>query len=69
MSACARTATFVLLTAGLAGCTILEGGAGRIPLGPGRPPPPLQGADADGRPLALADYRGKVVLLDFWKDG
>ena len=28
--------------------------------------PEITGVDADGRGFALSDYRGKVVLLDFW---
>jgi hypothetical protein len=35
----------------------------------GKAPPPLQVRDwmnTDGKSLALADLRGKVVLLDFW---
>ena len=30
--------------------------------------PEIAGADLDGVPLRLSDYRGKVVLLDFWGD-
>jgi thiol-disulfide isomerase/thioredoxin len=32
----------------------------------GRPVPDLTGDDLDGRPLKLRDYRGRVVLLNFW---
>jgi hypothetical protein len=28
--------------------------------------PEIQGEDLDGVPFKLSDYRGKVVLLDFW---
>ena len=28
--------------------------------------PPLSATDADGRPIDLAQWRGRVVLLDFW---
>ncbi len=39
---------------------------------PGRPPssrqtaPEFTAIDLDGRKLALSDYKGKAVLLDFW---
>jgi thiol-disulfide isomerase/thioredoxin len=38
------------------------------PSGPpvGEVAPKLEGKDADGKPLKLSDYRGKVVLVDFW---
>lgn len=32
----------------------------------GRPAPEITGQDVDGTPFRLSDYRGKVVLLDFW---
>ena len=32
----------------------------------GRPVPDINGVDLDGRPLRLSDYRGRVVLLNFW---
>ncbi len=28
--------------------------------------PEIAGVDADGKTFHLSDYRGKVVLLDFW---
>ena len=28
--------------------------------------PEIEGKDIDGTPFKLSDYRGKVVLLDFW---
>ena len=34
--------------------------------GVGGPAPALEGVDLDGKPMALGDYRGKVVLLSFW---
>ncbi len=37
-------------------------------LEPGLPAPEIDGKDLDGVPFRLSDYRGKVVLLDFWGD-
>ena len=37
-------------------------------LEPGLPAPDIEGHDLDGVPFKLSDYRGKVVLLDFWGD-
>lgn len=30
--------------------------------------PEIEGEDLDGVPFKLSDYRGKVVMLDFWGD-
>jgi hypothetical protein len=35
-------------------------------LQPGRKAPEIEGEDIDGKRFKLSDYRGKVVLLDFW---
>jgi len=35
-------------------------------LGIGKVAPDIVGKDADGVPFQLSDYRGKVVVLDFW---
>jgi thiol-disulfide isomerase/thioredoxin len=35
-------------------------------LSPGFLAPDLQGPDLTGKPFKLSDYRGKVVLIDFW---
>jgi cytochrome oxidase Cu insertion factor (SCO1/SenC/PrrC family) len=32
----------------------------------GRVAPDIEGEDIDGEKFKLSDYRGKVVLLDFW---
>src|SRR5262249_28782208 len=32
----------------------------------GKVPPEIEGQDQDGKKFKLSDYRGKVVLLDFW---
>ena len=34
----------------------------------GKVAPEIAGVDLDGRPMKLSDYRGKVVVLDFWGD-
>lgn len=31
-----------------------------------KPAPDIVGIDADGQRFHLSDYRGKVILLDFW---
>ena len=35
---------------------------------PGKVAPDIEGEDIDGKRFKLSDYRGKVVLLDFWGD-
>jgi cytochrome oxidase Cu insertion factor (SCO1/SenC/PrrC family) len=46
------------------------GGGGMPPRGAtvqvGQPAPEIEGMDSDHKPFKLSDYRGKVVLLDFW---
>jgi len=32
----------------------------------GKPAPAIEGSDVDGKPVRLADLKGKVVLIDFW---
>jgi hypothetical protein len=34
----------------------------------GKVAPDIVGEDVDGTPMKLSDYRGKVVVLDFWGD-
>lgn len=40
----------------------------RADLAVGQPAPEIEGIDHNGKPMKLSDYRGKVVLLDFWGD-
>jgi hypothetical protein len=37
-------------------------------LGIGKAAPEINGEDLDGRPMKLSEYKGKVVVLDFWGD-
>ena len=32
----------------------------------GKPAPEIEGSDLDKAAFKLSDYRGKIVLLDFW---
>lgn len=34
----------------------------------GKPAPEIEGEDLDGKKFKLSDYKGKVVVLDFWGD-
>jgi hypothetical protein len=34
----------------------------------GKEAPEIEGEDQDGRRFRLSDYRGKVVLIDFWSE-
>jgi hypothetical protein len=40
----------------------------RSPLAVGKVAPEIQGEDIDGKPMKLSEFRGKVVMLDFWGD-
>ena len=40
----------------------------QVGLNPGDLAPEIEGKDLDGTPFKLSDYRGKVVMLDFWGD-
>jgi hypothetical protein len=65
-----RAAAVLALGALLAGCNGLNstggpaGGSGRLVRG--EPAPDASGEDAEGHPLRIADFRGKVVMLSFW---
>lgn len=57
----------------LPGCGAREDPADRAadstlppPPRPGEPAPEIAGEDMDGKPFTLSEYRGKVVLVDFW---
>src|SRR6266567_1330900 len=54
----------VLWLAGCSGEPEPKRKAGAIAVGD--PAPEVEGVDADGKPVRLSDYKGKVVLLDFW---
>lgn len=41
----------------------------RARFAPGRPFPDFEAADTRGVPVRLSDYRGRVVLVDFWLQG
>jgi len=45
------------------GCAVQESGPAV-----GMAAPVIEGQDVDGVPFKLSDYRGKVVVLDFWGD-
>lgn len=40
----------------------------KVGLAVGNLAPEISGADLDGVDFKLSDYRGKVVMLDFWGD-
>ncbi len=56
-----RWGGLVLVGVALIGCLTTS-----TSLSKGRPARDIHGTDADGQALQLSDYRGKVVLLDFW---
>ena len=34
----------------------------------GKPAPAIEGKDVNGNPIALSDFKGKLVMLDFFGD-
>jgi cytochrome oxidase Cu insertion factor (SCO1/SenC/PrrC family) len=70
MASLARTGPLLLLVLA-AGCMRQGGPATEqrpAALRDGRPAPEIEGVDAQGRAFRLSDYRGKVVLLHFWRE-
>ena len=53
---------------GPAGMPGAGGPAVVVPLKIGDAAPEITGPDLDGKPMKLSDFRGKVVVLDFWGD-
>ena len=68
MSFCRRLSCLGMLLLGglLAGCAGLESPATNR--NAGKPAREIVGTDADGQTFKLSDYRGKVVLLEFWQE-
>ncbi len=61
--------TIVRPSAGSAGSisvSAMELSRSRARLAPGYPFPDFEAVDLQGRTIRLADYRGRVVLVDFW---
>lgn len=61
-----RAACFVAVAFLMAGCATQESSAAQKDLKARKPAPPFTLRDADGRNVSLSDYKGKVVLLNFW---
>lgn len=65
-----RGATLLLIGAALTGCIANSVNTTRSnsqkPTDTGKQAPDIVGTDADGAKFQLSEYRGKVVLLDFW---
>jgi hypothetical protein len=61
-----RVALLLMLGVLVASC-LRSGLWSPSPSAVGKPAPDTEGTDADGVAFALNDYRGKVVLLDFWR--
>jgi hypothetical protein len=76
MAVAVLTGACVAATAGIPalGGTVVDPGSGRVSLAGksdlavGSTAPEIKGKDANGKPLKLSDFRGKVVVLDFWGD-
>jgi cytochrome oxidase Cu insertion factor (SCO1/SenC/PrrC family) len=54
-----------LVGALVVGCMGRPGSSGAV----GKHAAKIEGEDSHGKTFQLADYRGKVVLLDFWWQG
>jgi hypothetical protein len=56
----------------VSGGTLAKGAKGELfeirNLAIGKVAPEIEGEDMDGQAFKLSDYRGKVVVLDFWGD-
>jgi cytochrome oxidase Cu insertion factor (SCO1/SenC/PrrC family) len=64
---CYLTAVILLVTAsGFDSYAV--GQAPKVGFEVGNLAPEIQGEDLDGVKFKLSDYRGKVVVLDFWGD-
>ncbi len=61
-----RRLAFIVIALALTGAAALPSAARQEPSLVGKPAPAFSLRDLSGKPLKLADFRGKVVLVDFW---
>jgi thiol-disulfide isomerase/thioredoxin len=70
-----KVAIVIVTVAALIGLTIYADHATRLPktavqaaapAGPAKPAPEVKLKDLDGKDVTLADYKGKVVFVNFW---
>lgn len=70
MRTLSRGLTLLLIGTALTGCvannTNTTRSSSHKPADTAKRAPEIVGVDADGKNFQLSDYRGKVVLLDFW---
>jgi hypothetical protein len=64
----ARLGPLVAFGLAVAGCMPpVEQAGGEAVVAVGKAAPLIAGRDANGAPMELSDFRGQVVLLDFWQ--